>query len=43
VVQVAEVEQPHAGTGQIRIAVRASGVSPGEMRVRSGELRDVVP
>ncbi|WP_328584434.1 NADP-dependent oxidoreductase [Streptomyces sp. NBC_00370] len=43
VVYVAEVPQPHAGPGEIRIAVRASGVSPGEMRIRSGALRDVVP
>ncbi|MDX3850776.1 NADP-dependent oxidoreductase [Streptomyces sp. AK02-01A] len=43
VVHVAEVAAPHAGPGEIRIAVRASGVSPGEMRIRSGTLRDVVP
>ncbi|MEH1168360.1 NADP-dependent oxidoreductase [Micromonospora sp. CPCC 205539] len=43
VMQVAEVEAPHAGPGEIRISVRASGISPGEIRVRSGELRDVVP
>ncbi|MFF3751497.1 NADP-dependent oxidoreductase [Streptomyces sp. NPDC002018] len=43
VVHVAEVPAPHAGPGEIRIAVRASGVSPGEIRIRSGELRDVVP
>lgn len=43
VVHVAEVEEPHAGPGEIRVAVRASGVSPGEMRIRSGEMRDVVP
>ncbi|MGJ6968577.1 NADP-dependent oxidoreductase [Streptosporangium sp. G11] len=43
VVHVAEVEAPHAGPGRIRVAVRASGISPGEMRIRSGEMRDVVP
>ncbi|MFG1708873.1 NADP-dependent oxidoreductase [Nonomuraea sp. M3C6] len=43
VVHVAEVEAPHAGPSEIRIAVRASGVSPGEMYIRSGTLRDVVP
>jgi NADPH:quinone reductase-like Zn-dependent oxidoreductase len=42
VVQVAEVPEPHAGPGEVRVAVRASGISPGEMRIRSGELRDVV-
>ncbi|MFF3444985.1 NADP-dependent oxidoreductase [Streptosporangium sp. NPDC002721] len=43
VVHLAEVEAPHAGPGRIRVAVRASGVSPGEVRIRSGEMRDVVP
>ncbi|WP_405585874.1 NADP-dependent oxidoreductase [Streptomyces sp. NBC_01190] len=43
VVHVAEVAEPHAGPGRIRIAVRASGISPGEMYIRSGTLRDVVP
>jgi NADPH:quinone reductase-like Zn-dependent oxidoreductase len=42
VMTVAEVDAPHAEAGTVRIAVRASGVSPGEMRVRSGELRDLV-
>lgn len=40
---VAEVAAPHAGPGEIRIAVRASGISPGETLIRSGKLRDVVP
>jgi NADPH:quinone reductase-like Zn-dependent oxidoreductase len=43
VVHVAEVVAPHAGPSEIRIAVRASGISPGEIRVRSGEMRAVVP
>ena len=43
VVHVAEVEEPHAGPGEIRIAVRASGLSVGETALRSGRLRDVVP
>ncbi|MFE4368347.1 NADP-dependent oxidoreductase [Streptomyces sp. NPDC056835] len=43
VVHIAEVAAPHAGPGEIRVAVRASGVSAGEMRIRSGTLRDVVP
>jgi NADPH:quinone reductase and related Zn-dependent oxidoreductases len=43
VVHVAEVEEPHAGPGEIRIAVRASGVSTGEVRIRAGRMRDVVP
>jgi len=43
VVHVAEVEEPHAGPGQVRIAVRASGLSPGETLVRSGAVRDAIP
>ncbi len=43
VVHVAEVEAPHAGPGEVRVAVRATGLSPGETHLRSGRLRDVVP
>jgi NADPH:quinone reductase-like Zn-dependent oxidoreductase len=43
VVHVAEVEEPHAGPGTIRIAVRASGLSAGETYIRSGKMREVVP
>lgn len=43
VVHVAEVGEPHAGPGEIRIAVRVSGVAPGEVRIRSGALQEVVP
>ncbi|MDN3354926.1 NADP-dependent oxidoreductase [Actinomadura sp. DC4] len=43
VLHVAEVEAPHAGPGRIRVAVRASGLSPGETYIRSGRMRDVVP
>lgn len=43
VVHLAEVDAPHAGPGQIRIAVRATGLSPGETAIRSGRLRDMVP
>ncbi|WP_442875383.1 NADP-dependent oxidoreductase [Amycolatopsis sp. NBC_00355] len=43
VVEVADVPLPHAGPGEIRVAVRTSAISPGEIRLRSGELRDVVP
>ncbi|MCS7475596.1 NADP-dependent oxidoreductase [Umezawaea endophytica] len=43
VVHVAEVAAPHAGPGEIRVATRVSGLSPGETTIRSGALRDVVP
>ncbi|WP_329059843.1 NADP-dependent oxidoreductase [Amycolatopsis sp. NBC_01480] len=42
VIRVAEVAEPHAGPGEIRIAVRASGLSAGEVRIRSGAMRDAV-
>ena len=37
VLHVAEVEEPHAGPGQIRIAVRAAGVNPIDWKVRVGD------
>ncbi|WP_286346228.1 NADP-dependent oxidoreductase [Frondihabitans sucicola] len=43
VARVTEVTEPHAGKGRIRIAVRASGVSPGEIRLRSGAMREIAP
>lgn len=42
VVRVVDAPAPHAGPGRIRIAVRASGLSTGEVRIRSGALRDLV-
>ncbi|MDX6281423.1 MAG: hypothetical protein QOH03_2494 [Kribbellaceae bacterium] len=43
VLRVVEVEEPQAGPGEIRIVVRASGISPGETYIRSGRLRELVP
>lgn len=43
VVQVVEGGEPHAGPGLIRLGVRASGLSTGEGRLRSGALRERVP
>ncbi|MFG1926900.1 NADP-dependent oxidoreductase [Cryptosporangium sp. NPDC048952] len=43
VLELAEVDEPHAGPGEIRIAVRASGLSVGETLIRSGAMRDAVP
>jgi NADPH:quinone reductase-like Zn-dependent oxidoreductase len=40
VLHVAEVEEPHAGPGQIRIAVRAASVNPIDWKVRSGMLAE---
>ncbi|KAA9159642.1 NADP-dependent oxidoreductase [Amycolatopsis acidicola] len=41
--QVAEVGEPHAGPGEIRVAVRASGLSAGEAHLRAGKMREFVP
>jgi NADPH:quinone reductase-like Zn-dependent oxidoreductase len=43
VLHVAEVEEPHAGAGQIRVAVRAAGVNPIDWKLRSGAMREVMP
>ncbi|MFF4510475.1 NADP-dependent oxidoreductase [Streptomyces mirabilis] len=43
VLEVADVPEPHAGPGQIRVAVRASGVAPADCSHRSGRLRDIMP
>ncbi|MET4783713.1 NADP-dependent oxidoreductase [Glaciihabitans sp. UYNi722] len=43
VMHIAEIPEPHAGPDHIRIAVKASGISPGEIRVRSGATKAVMP
>lgn len=43
VLQVTEVPEPHAGPGQVRVAVRAAGVNPWDWKVRAGYMKDVVP
>jgi len=43
VLTVATVPAPHPAPGEIRIAVRAAGVSPGDASIRSGAWRDRVP
>jgi NADPH:quinone reductase-like Zn-dependent oxidoreductase len=40
VLHVAEVDAPHAGPGQIRVAVRAAGVNPIDWKVRKGMMAD---
>lgn len=39
VLGVGPVDEPHAGPGEIRIAVRASGVAPADTVLRAGHLR----
>ncbi|KAK1180215.1 NADP-dependent oxidoreductase [Streptomyces sp. NBS 14/10] len=37
VLHLVDAEEPHAGPGQLRIAVRAAGVNPVDWRVREGQ------
>jgi NADPH:quinone reductase-like Zn-dependent oxidoreductase len=43
VLGVTDVDEPHAGPGQIRIAVRAAGVNPIDWKARSGAMREMMP
>src|ERR1700676_876771 len=43
VLQVGEVEEPHAGPGQVRIAVRAAGVNSIDWKIRAGFMREMMP
>jgi NADPH:quinone reductase-like Zn-dependent oxidoreductase len=43
VLRVAEVDEPHPGRGQVRIAVRAAGVNPIDWKARGGMLREILP
>lgn len=36
-----EAEEPHAGPGQVRISVRATGVTPADWYLRSGMLEEM--
>ncbi|MFG3257493.1 NADP-dependent oxidoreductase [Streptomyces sp. NPDC048172] len=38
VLHLIDAEEPHAGPGRIRIAVRAAGVNPVDWRVREGQI-----
>lgn len=40
VLHVTDADEPHAGAGQIRVAVRAAGVSPFDWKLRSGAMRE---
>ena len=43
VLHVGEVVEPHAGAGQVRVAVRAVGVNPIDWKVRSGAMAQFMP
>jgi NADPH:quinone reductase-like Zn-dependent oxidoreductase len=42
-VEVAEVEKPEAGQGQVLVRVRAAGVNGIDWKVREGYMRDAFP
>lgn len=43
VLEVAEVDPPRPGPGQVRIAVRAAGVNPVDWKIRAGLLQQMMP
>ena len=43
VLHLAEVPEPHAGPGQVRVAVEAVGVNPVDHKIRSGAVADMMP
>jgi NADPH:quinone reductase-like Zn-dependent oxidoreductase len=43
VISLGEAPEPHAGPGQIRIAVRAAGVNPMDWKIRSGMVAQGKP
>ncbi|WP_020671446.1 NADP-dependent oxidoreductase [Amycolatopsis nigrescens] len=43
VLRLVDAEEPHAGPGQVRIAVRAAGVNPVDWRIREGQFRESHP
>ncbi|MFD6160528.1 NADP-dependent oxidoreductase [Nocardia sp. NPDC060256] len=43
VLRLEDAEEPHAGPGQVRIAVRAAGVNPVDWRVREGQKLQAHP
>jgi NADPH:quinone reductase-like Zn-dependent oxidoreductase len=43
VLQVKEIEEPHAGPGEVRVAVKAAGVNPMDFKIRRGWVQDFMP
>jgi NADPH:quinone reductase-like Zn-dependent oxidoreductase len=43
VLRVDEVDEPHAGAGQVRIVVRAAGVNAADWKIRAGYTREHMP
>ena len=43
VLEVVDADEPHAGAGQVRVAVRAAGANPFDSKVRRGEVPSLAP
>jgi NADPH:quinone reductase-like Zn-dependent oxidoreductase len=43
VLRLIDADEPHAGPGQVRIAVRAAGVNPVDWRIREGQILGAHP
>jgi len=43
VLQVKEIEEPHAGPGEVRVAVKAAGVNPADFKIRRGWFESMAP
>ncbi|MFJ2650284.1 NADP-dependent oxidoreductase [Streptomyces sp. NPDC087420] len=43
VLHLKDVGEPHAGPGQVRVAVKAAGVNPMDYKIRHGWLKDFFP
>ncbi|MEU1877886.1 NADP-dependent oxidoreductase [Streptosporangium sp. NPDC020072] len=43
VLRLVDAEEPHAGPGKIRVAVRAAGVNPVDWRIREGQFQKARP
>ncbi|MYV37442.1 zinc-binding dehydrogenase [Streptomyces sp. SID1328] len=43
VLRLVDAEEPHAGPGQVRVAVRAAGVNPVDWRIREGQALGAHP
>jgi NADPH:quinone reductase-like Zn-dependent oxidoreductase len=43
VLHMTELPEPHAGPGEVRIAVRTAGVNPVDWKVRAGYMQEVMP
>jgi enoyl reductase len=43
VLEIVDTAEPHAGDGQVRVAVRGLGLNPLDSRVRGGQVQQYIP